>query len=224
MEPYESESDGYLRFAEEGAATKVSWGFEGEYAFPLNIMMLFMSMDAMIGPDFERGLALLKQICEKEAAAVLAYDVKEVDIPKRRYAAVQKTVAFDEMRGFYESSFAEIRTAMKKKRARMSGAPAGLYYNWDEQNKTTDMAAGMPSNRSVETGKVKTIELQSEKAFMVDHLGDYENLVNAHKALNFHLQKINLTLNPPIIEEYVTDPMTEPDTSKWVTKIYYMVD
>jgi hypothetical protein len=28
----------------------------------------------------------------------------------------------------------------------------------------------------------------------------------------------------PVIEEYVTGPETEPDTSKWLTKIYYLLD
>jgi hypothetical protein len=27
--------------------------------------------------------------------------------------------------------------------------------------------------------------------------------------------------NGPVIEEYVTDPMNEADTTKWLTNIYY---
>jgi effector-binding domain-containing protein len=28
----------------------------------------------------------------------------------------------------------------------------------------------------------------------------------------------------PVVEEYITDPMTEKDPNKWLTKIYYFVE
>ncbi len=44
--------------------TKVAWGFSGKMAYPMNLMLLFMNMDKMIGKDFENGLAKLKTILE----------------------------------------------------------------------------------------------------------------------------------------------------------------
>ena len=38
----------------------VTWGFTGTNKFPMRIMMLFMSMDKMLGKDFEQGLQNLK--------------------------------------------------------------------------------------------------------------------------------------------------------------------
>jgi hypothetical protein len=46
-------------------ATEVQWGFSGEMNYPLNIMQLFLDMDAMIGDDFNKGLKKLKVILEK---------------------------------------------------------------------------------------------------------------------------------------------------------------
>lgn len=45
--------------------TKVEWGFNGKMNYPINITLLFMDMDAMIGKDFEGGLENLKVILEK---------------------------------------------------------------------------------------------------------------------------------------------------------------
>ena len=61
LKPWKSTSDCYLD-VEEGAnsGTKVTWGFKGNNKFPMSIMMLFMSMDKMVGKDFEEGLATLK--------------------------------------------------------------------------------------------------------------------------------------------------------------------
>lgn len=76
IEPWESEADGYIRIATENGMTKVLWGFYGKTPFPWNVFMLFMSMDKMLGSDFERGLELLKNICEEEAASILSYERK----------------------------------------------------------------------------------------------------------------------------------------------------
>ncbi|MCX2720208.1 SRPBCC family protein [Lentiprolixibacter aurantiacus] len=61
IKPWKSQSDCYLEVNEVTKDnTKVTWGFNGQNKFPMSLMMLFMSMDKMIGKDFEEGLANLK--------------------------------------------------------------------------------------------------------------------------------------------------------------------
>lgn len=45
--------------------TKVKWGFKGRMNYPMNIMMLFMDMEEMLGKDLETGLKNLKTEVEK---------------------------------------------------------------------------------------------------------------------------------------------------------------
>jgi len=77
IKPWESESDGYVRLADVNGKTETTWAFYGKNSFPWNIMSLFMSMDKMVGKDFEQGLHLLKEICEKDAATMEAEPVTE---------------------------------------------------------------------------------------------------------------------------------------------------
>ncbi len=66
LKPWKSTSDCYTEVKEdENGQTKVTWGFSGKNKFPMSIMMLFMSMDKMVGKDFEEGLASLKSNLEK---------------------------------------------------------------------------------------------------------------------------------------------------------------
>src|SRR5690606_1158478 len=59
--PFKSQSDAYLKVRKvDNDSTEVIWGFSGDYKFPMNIVALFMSMDKMIGKDFEYGLKKLK--------------------------------------------------------------------------------------------------------------------------------------------------------------------
>jgi hypothetical protein len=46
-------------------STKVTWGFESQMNYPLNLMKLFMNMDKAIGDDFSIGLNNLKVLMEK---------------------------------------------------------------------------------------------------------------------------------------------------------------
>ncbi len=65
LKPWKSTSDAYLTTEEVASdKTRVTWGFSGKNKFPFSIMMLFMSMDKMVGKDFEEGLSSLKSTLE----------------------------------------------------------------------------------------------------------------------------------------------------------------
>jgi len=64
-EPFESTSPAFM--TTESVAenqTKVTWGFSGHMNYPMNIMMLFMDFEKMIGDDLESGLSNLKSEME----------------------------------------------------------------------------------------------------------------------------------------------------------------
>jgi Polyketide cyclase / dehydrase and lipid transport. len=44
--------------------TKVLWGFDGRMGYPMNIMLLLMDMDKMLGKDLQTGLDNLKKVLE----------------------------------------------------------------------------------------------------------------------------------------------------------------
>lgn len=45
--------------------TKVKWGFSGTMAYPMNIMLLFVNIEDMLGKDLDTGLQNLKGILDK---------------------------------------------------------------------------------------------------------------------------------------------------------------
>jgi len=62
-EPQMFESDDIWTFEEVAEGTKVTWINEGELSYPVDrIFGLFL--DDMLGPDFEKGLAKLKEVVE----------------------------------------------------------------------------------------------------------------------------------------------------------------
>ena len=60
----EGTSNSDFIFSEAGGQTNVIWTMTGKQSFVGKAICLFMSMEQMLGPDFERGLAQLKQVAE----------------------------------------------------------------------------------------------------------------------------------------------------------------
>jgi uncharacterized protein YndB with AHSA1/START domain len=67
MKPFASVALTDFTVKPAGAGSEVSWAMSGKHTFMSKAMCLVKSMDAMIGPDFERGLAQLKQVAESAA-------------------------------------------------------------------------------------------------------------------------------------------------------------
>ena len=64
IKPFESVADTRFDIAPEGAGNKVTWSMSGDNTLMSKWMGVFMSMDKMIGKDFEDGLKFLKEKAE----------------------------------------------------------------------------------------------------------------------------------------------------------------
>ena len=71
-EPFAQVSESVFTFAPQAAGTQVRWTMTGPHNFISKAMCLFMDMDAMIGKDFEKGLAQLGTRAEAVAATAIA--------------------------------------------------------------------------------------------------------------------------------------------------------
>jgi hypothetical protein len=60
IKPWEQTSKTSFTFRPEGPGTRVTWSMTGERDFVGKLFGLFMDMDKMVGPDFEKGLAALR--------------------------------------------------------------------------------------------------------------------------------------------------------------------
>ena len=65
FKPFEAHNTAEFTMLPQGNATNVHWVMHGPANFMSKVMQVFMSMDKMVGKDFEQGLANLKQLTEK---------------------------------------------------------------------------------------------------------------------------------------------------------------
>lgn len=65
LAPIEAENDVQFTLDRQGDATAVTWAMQGSMPYVSKLVSVFIDMDAMIGKDFEAGLASLKNLAER---------------------------------------------------------------------------------------------------------------------------------------------------------------
>jgi len=64
VKPFTGTSHSDFVFSEQGSRTNVIWTMAGKQSFVGKAICLFVSMEQTLGPEFEKGLAQLKQVSE----------------------------------------------------------------------------------------------------------------------------------------------------------------
>jgi len=65
LKPFEAHNTAEFTLVPKGDATDVTWAMHGPSPFIAKVMSVFMSMDCMVGKDFEAGLTNLKAAAEQ---------------------------------------------------------------------------------------------------------------------------------------------------------------
>ncbi|TNE65029.1 MAG: hypothetical protein EP344_03280 [Bacteroidetes bacterium] len=220
----ESSFPTYMVLEPVGDKTKVTWSADMHIGFPWNALAMFTDMNAAIGKDYALGLERLKAVCEDMAhKKYRGYEIAEVAMPAKFYAGRRATVEFAQMPDYYSTNMPKTFELLQKAGVEMAGAPSGLYWSWDEEAGKTDMACAIPVATDKKIAGLDIIPLDSGQALVIEYFGIYDSIGNAHYAMDDYLLEKNLESIPPVIEEYLTDPTQEPDTSKWLTKVIYYV-
>lgn len=232
LEPWTSECDALVELTPEAEGTKVTWAMVGDNNFASKLMGKFMDMDAMIGKDFDKGLGMLKEQVEaaeverKANQASAGYVIEAIENPEMVFVGKRDAkVKWSDMAAFYGTNFQLAGGAIGKAKLAMAGAPSGVFWAWNEADQTADMLAGFPVKAGADL-KVDGFDVHvipAGKMLKTPYYGAYEKSGAAHEAMDAYIKANNLTHYGNVIEEYITDPMTEKDTTKWLTNIYYMV-
>lgn len=230
FEGFDKASQCDMQITKGDSGQKVSWNMKAEMPFPWNIFGLFMGMEKSISKDFDSGLANLKKLAEdpsSNASIIKAdYKIETINWEKTNCLSVRKKIGFNEIASFFATHFPAIATLINKNGGTCK-APFGIFFKYDEVNQMTDMAAAIPFTgaEKMKSKDYEVIEIPSSKAYKIEYYGPYEKTMGAYVSMNEFLNK-NFKRNDPdmVIEEYITDPMIEKDSSKWLTNIYFFVN
>lgn len=222
--PRESHDETYYTFEDTPDGVRVAWGVRGNLVRPMNLMKLFINLEDMIGSDFEEGLKALELEVKDYVTTHTkrGYLIYEKEMKPTNYIIKRDYVTFDDIQNFYGTHFDAILQMVQMLGLIPTGPPTGIFYHWDMQNNRADMAAGIPIEGEADIEGYDMVRIGG-KALFIPYYGSYSGSAEAHNALDDFMRQNKLTLNNVVLEEYVTDPGTEPDSSKRLTNIYYLV-
>ncbi len=133
-------------------------------------------------------------------------------------------VKFQDMGNFFGTNFPAMSKAIEGAGGK-PGIPMGVYYKYDEEAMNADMAAAIPYEGAKVLAKgFSNLNLPAGKAYLIDYFGDYAKMKPAYDAMDAKLKELGKENPQMVVEEYVSDPMSEKDTAKWETRIYFFVN
>ncbi|MCW5898151.1 MAG: SRPBCC family protein [Flavobacteriales bacterium] len=234
IEPWETVSQVDLDLESADAGSNVTWRMTIKNGFMGRLFGVFMDMDKMIGPDFERGLANLKALAESEqqradaeraARTFRGYEIEIVDLPRRVYIGKRAVVKWADMQKHAQASMEAAGAAITAAGLELDGPYSHVYFLWDEKNQRTDHMPGLPVKAPADTKLpgLDTHVVEASKALRLEMVGGYGQLGEAHTAIDEMLSNRELVHLGNVIEEYVVAAPAEPDSSKWVTVILYQI-
>jgi len=83
LKPFEAHNTAEFTLVPQGSATNITWATLGPQVYMAKVMSVFVSMDRLIGRDFEAGLSNMKAIAEKQF-------IKESNDAAQRVSGIQR--------------------------------------------------------------------------------------------------------------------------------------
>jgi effector-binding domain-containing protein len=214
----------WYTFEPEGENTKVTMGFSTD--FGMNPIMRWMGATMFrseMNKAFDYNLAKIKELAE--AKPTYSVKITEEAITPVHYVGLAHTMSPKDHEAVGKQMgkmYGELVGALKKSKVEIAGAPFCLYPKYSEES--MDMVCALPVAANVKLpAKYPVKELAGGKAIKAVHMGTYENLTTTYTDLDKYIAFKKLTVTGAPWEVYITDPMTEPDTSKWITEVYFPV-
>ena len=151
------------------------------------------------------------------------YKITEAAINKRYFISHRSKVLVKNIQEYYSKNISNLYQIALENGLVISGMPCGLFYNKNESYKEYDMAAALPTLSEFNIKDCESIIIEPRQAIIVEFKGENSSSGPAYNAITEYMLDHNIKNNSPIIEEYQTDPTSEPDPQKWATKIIYYI-
>ncbi|MBW8051757.1 MAG: hypothetical protein FVQ77_15760 [Cytophagales bacterium] len=208
---------GHWKFKDTLDSIRVTWAMDMNMGMNPIHKFFGLMMDGMVGPDFEHGLANLKELCENMPKTEIRY------IKAQPMYSIKDSTDLQGISSKLATLFGEIMTHIERSGATVTGQPFSIWHKWDPEGLCV-LEAGMPVAETGEgSGRVTAGEIPAGSIATASHFGKYEELARVYNAIEDYVRDNRYTVAGAPWEVYVTDPTQEPDTSKWETQIFFPV-
>lgn len=184
-----------------------------------------LMMDSWLGVDFEKSLAGLKKVAEAQPAKASAPEIKieATTTQNMIYVSTKKESKFESISEDIGASYGKIGEFMGKNKLEQAGPVFAFYHSYTPES--VSMECGIPVTKMVKgEGDILVSEMKAGNAVVAHYYGDYAGTEAAHKLIDEWVKQNNKKVIGSPWEVYITDPVVEKDTMKWLTDVYYPIE
>lgn len=102
--------------------------------------------------------------------------------------------------------------------------PIVIYHQLDEKHSLFELGIPVVETVIPVSERIRYKTMQGRDHVVANYYGAYDTLEDGHNAIQHWLMRYSQKLTGYPWEMYVTDPVTEADPNKWLTKIFYPVN
>lgn len=214
LKPWKSKAKTAFDLTQAGSGTKVTWHMDS--SLPWFMFWMKKQMQAYIGNDYERGLAMLKEYVEEGKVHSKLDFIGEQAYSGSQYIGLKNDTTVDRMPKDMEEEFTFMMTYMSDKQDITNGKPFTIYHKWDMINQRCSYSSGIPvkSIPSDLPSRMLVGSMPDMKVYTLRHTGKWSHLGNAWSTL-YGMQRnkeIKCSKQHPF-EVYVNTPADAPSTA-----------
>ena len=206
---------------EEAGGTRLDYTFDAVMEGVINKLFGAM-LESMLGPMYEESLTNLKELIE--AMPDYSVDISIETAEPITYIGIMKEANPQDVEGMtkmFGEAYTELMVQVGHDANSMMGPPMSINHSWSEEKIVFQPSLTVSPDFVVQGDNVNMATTRGGKVVKAVHLGDYASLGSTYQDIYKFIAANTLETDGPNWEIYVTDPGNEPDTSKWVTHIYY---
>lgn len=215
--------DSKFYFAKNDKGLNLHWTMEVKMGNNPFARYMGLFMDKRVGRDFEEGLVRLdsaSKMAEKEGENI---KIEEKDFPGFSYVYIlYDKIKPAELGSTMSEAYNLLYGYIPESGLQITGGPFALYRSFSKDAVTYE--AGVPVSGPMKAmGRIKTGKLDPCKTVVGYYYGSYEKMEPAYEKIQKWAADKGIAFKEYMWEIYMTDPKAEPDTSKWLTEIYFPV-
>lgn len=191
--------------------TQITWTLNADLGHNPISRWFGLFFDNMMGPDFEKGLAQLKQKIESGELKMPEpkMTLEEINTPAFQALSILDTAAvMSDIGPVLQKAYGEIGQLIGTAQLKVSGTPLAWYFTSGEP---FVLEAAIPVDKAPAstTGRIKWKSIPPGKAVVVHYYGPYEESHLAYVRIQEWLQANNKKASGTPYDVYVDDPTTK---------------
>ncbi|MEM8565258.1 MAG: SRPBCC family protein [Bacteroidota bacterium] len=224
LKPWKSTAKVRFETVSKGDSTEVHWLMDS--SLPFFMFWMKKMMEAFVGMDYDRGLAMLKDYVE-DGEVHSKLDFKGTSSFKGfKFVGIKTNSTIDDVGSSMEADFNKLMTFMNDHKDIIAGPTFSIYHKWDMVKRNVQYTSGIPVKSvpdNLPSGIVSD-EIPATEVYTLAHTGPYAHLGNAWSTL-YNMQrgkafKINKKIHP--FETYMNIPGEVPD-KELLTEVHFPV-